>query len=381
MQELDPLAVAQLFTFQTTFEERSVVAGETWPEYEPPRFGRSKPSSEGVLHELESRLWGVTESADAGVYVSSGLDGASIAHLQDSDSELLTAYYMAAENPECAAAEELAEHLECPLTRILVGSDDMRERLEETVETIKNPVAGISYVNLMAAEAGETTIRYSGEGGDELFGSYSWRYTQLPHIAAADFEEHYLNARRRFPATLLRDKFLKSLPEAPEAAARRLLAKSKGLPNLHRAMPFDFATLVRDIVNIEERCHAKFGRTVEWPYLNPVVRDYVADLHWTYKYPSYKPLLRSLMLGYLPDRYFSQPKVGFVPPDAVWYRLPENKEFLSGLILSKDACWREYLRAEWVESAFKAHMEGRYDYAQQIWSIAAFETLCTVVLC
>lgn len=266
------------------------------------------------------------------------------------------------------------------------------------------------------------TVALSGDGGDEGFGGYAWRYWQNQALD---------RVRRRLPTALRRGLFgglarawpkgdrwpkplrlkwgLQNLAVSAEEAygldmsilrpdlkrrlytpdfARRLsgryafesmrtwFRRAEGRDLLARLMYVDLKTYLADGVNAKvDRMSMAHALEVRAPLLDHRVIEagarIPADLRMegrTGKIP-----LRRLAARVVDPEVVNAAKAGFAPPIASWLRR-ELRPLVEDLVAGPLDGLAPWLRPESVRRIAAEHMSGRRDHARPLWLFLVFET-------
>ncbi|MFH1680249.1 MAG: asparagine synthase (glutamine-hydrolyzing), partial [Candidatus Eisenbacteria bacterium] len=158
-------------------------------EEEYRRFESMRP--EDAEREIEAALAASTEArlvsdVPVGTLCSGGLDSSLITVLAARRSKKITAFHVSvAEHPdldEKRHAKTVTESLGIPLVSMPLSGADYRRALPRTVYASDLPLAhpnSVAFALICAvARAEGVIVLLSGEGADELFGGYSWRYAR-----------------------------------------------------------------------------------------------------------------------------------------------------------------------------------------------------------
>lgn len=113
---------------------------------------------------------------------------------------------------------------------------------------------------------------------------------------------------------------------------------------------------------------------VRSPFLDQKLMEFVATLPPEYKMKNLvkKYILKKAIRGIIPEENIHRRKMGFGVPVGAWFR-NELKEFLSEILLSREALRRGYFQSEFIKSMIKQHINGSADYALQLWALLTLE--------
>ncbi len=110
------------------------------------------------------------------------------------------------------------------------------------------------------------------------------------------------------------------------------------------------------------------------PFLDHKVMEFCARLPVRFKIhgTTQKYLLKKIAAQLLPREVFERRKMGFGVPVGLWMK-QQHRGFVESTLLSARAIGRGYFRPGHVRKLLSDHMDGRHDYAQQLWSLLWLE--------
>ncbi|HVD92706.1 MAG TPA: asparagine synthase (glutamine-hydrolyzing) [Vicinamibacterales bacterium] len=324
----------------------------------------------------------------------------------DADDELDAAALTASRFDTRHYAEVLRPDPESVIDRVVAGFDE--------------PFADASAVptfHVAAMAKRHVTVVLSGDGGDEAFGGYGFRYA--PH-AVESMVRAWLPARPgraaaawlgtrwprspRMPRALRWGTLLENIARDPASAyysdlclvkphvARALLgltpdrdprrsavydtvtAPYRRCPSaspLQRAQYADLQIyLANDVLVKVDRMTMQHGIEVRAPLLDRRVIELAFRIPAHRKMPRLqsKHLLRQLARRRLPRALASLPKRGFSPPIGGWLTGPCAVRFRDD-VLAPGAPVHGLLDARAVRRLFDDHVAGRADHSQALWSV------------
>ena len=265
------------------------------------------------------------------------------------------------------------------------------------------------------------TVALSGDGGDEVFAGYQWRYglnllearlrgwipgpvrrgvvgplaaiwpkaDRLPRPLrwkfllrnlSLDPEQAYFNDMSLFtPADkrgLLTDGFRQGLNgHDPFTAFRTHFDRVRGQDHLRRILYVDLKTwLPNDILVKMDRMAMANSLEVRSPLLDHHVIEFAAGLPSEMKYHgrTSKYLLKRFAERRVPPSVIHRPKMGFSIPLASWLR-GELRPMAEDLLLSERALGRSYFQPETIRGMWTRHQEGRRNHAHHLWALMVLE--------
>jgi asparagine synthase (glutamine-hydrolysing) len=411
----DFFALAEHFTFQNTFGERTFFAGvkllpaghyllcqngqmkirQYWDlSFQPEPRLSLKEWATGLRERFEAAVTRqLMSDVPLGTYLSGGMDTGSISAVAARHIPNMHTFTCGFDLPEGAseleqffderdASHRLASLLGTRHHELTLGADAMAPALPFVLWHLDEPRVGISYQVYYTAEmiSRYVTVVLSGVGGDELFAGYPWRYERILGLADSAFEQVYYQLCTRF----LTDEEKRHLFTAEVNWAlgdfstlesfRAVLRGAHGTDPLHQALYFDFKTFLNGLLLVDDKlnmAHAVEGRM---PFLDNDLVDYVTRIPAEFKLRAgqNKAVLRQAMRGLLPDETLYRRKQGFTPPDQTWYK-GKSLAYIRELILGARALERGYFQSNSLEKILDDHLSGRRNNRFLIWSLMCFE--------
>ena len=242
--EVDFAGMAEYFTFQNFFSERTLFAGISMlpagcllrlrPGVDAaPRIERywdydfrepEAAASEGEYEEELAWLFRqaverqLVSDVEVGAYLSGGIDSGSITAVAARHFPTLKSFTVGFDMSSSASgleqfydervnAERLSHLCATEHYEMVLKAGDMERCIGDLVWHLEEPRVGQSYPNYYAARLASRfgKVVLSGTGGDELFGGYPWRYYRA--VVNDDFE-HYIDKYYRYWQRLMPNKIL-----------------------------------------------------------------------------------------------------------------------------------------------------------------------------
>lgn len=384
-----------------------------------------------ILDELEALIaTAVRDRLESevplGAFLSGGLDSGLVCSFMAEELPTVrttTVAFEEAEHDESAAADLTARHLKTQhgVERVTARLDDV---FDDIVRGFDEPFADSSaipthYVSKAARR--HVTVALTGDGGDEAFGGYDFRY--VPHLIEA-------NARRAVPWPALRRSLgrigrawprsrhlpralrlgavLENLAREPETAyyvdlcfskpwrTRRLLglapdtdfraseayelivAPYRACSSRHPLQRAQYADLKgylpNDVLAKVDRMSMTHALEVRSPLLDHRLVEFAFRIPATLKHRRLNPkyLLRQLAARRLPAAVLALPKRGFTAPIPQWFRGDIGRQFEREVLSSTSAVAatidQNHLRGMW-----HAHRHGSADHGYVLWASWVFE--------
>ena len=395
-------------------------------------FDTDARTEAALVDDLDARLGAAVQrrlesEVPIGAFLSGGIDSGLIvsymAEALGSAPRTASVGFNHADHNELAAAGLTANHFSTHHHTSTV-EPRLEDVLSPIVAAFDEPFADASaiptyYVSKMARE--HVTVALSGDGGDEAFGGYEWRY--IPHALEAQVRRllpggvaqqtaAWLGARwprsRAFPRPLRLGNVLENLARDPAAAyyadlcflkpqdARALLGRAptrrpedspvyeqvtqpyRDCPSASAVQRAQYADLKIYMPNdplvkvdrmsmahsLEIRCPLLDHRLIELAFRIPTDR----------KMPRRRPkaLLRALAARRLPKQVLELPKRGFTAPVGSWLAGPYAGQFGDD-VLSPSSRSRDIVDIDRVARLFHEHRSGQADHAFALWAIWILE--------
>lgn len=367
---------------------------------------------------VERRL---TSDVPLGAFLSGGIDSTIIVGLMSQlmDRPVRTFSIGFKDSPgydETSFARQAAERFKTDHTEFIVEPDAF-DLIESLVWHHDGPFGDSSAVPthiVSRLTRQQVTVVLTGDGGDELFAGYLRFYAavaaeRIPGAlrsmlsgltsvmpAGASQKGTMARARRFLTAAALPldhriarwsglfgddlETLLLPSMQAGGTPADRLFYLGgeplpPGLSPLSRVLLTNFKTyLLNDLLVKADRCTMANSLEGRSPFLDTALIEYVATLPDAMKLSRghTKVILKEAFADLLPAEIQNRGKMGFGIPFGEWFR-GALRERVCDLLLAKDAKYREYLSAPYVERLVQRHLARHADLGLQLWSLLCFE--------
>lgn len=288
------------------------------------------------------------------------------------------------------------------------------ESLDDVVRAFDEPFSGVTstyFVTRLIAR--HVKLALSGDGADELFGSYlAHRLAQplhhfpalrqrLSRLSAAetdllrpyqdqsDYLESILTlgdeAARRASLSLwpdaskqelLSDKMLALCAgESTEALFRASYGACGTADPLNRALACDFGNLLPDqVLAFVDRLSMAHSVEVRPPFLDYRLMEFAARLPGPMKIKNGrgKHILKEAVRGLIPDEILDRPKEGFVLPVDAWLR-KELRPIAETVLAPERLALHGLLRPEAVRQTMETHFAGTANRGPRLWNLLMFQ--------
>jgi asparagine synthase (glutamine-hydrolysing) len=450
--ELSLRHLLEYFTFQNIFSDGTLFAGVRMLEpgrtltislrdgtqrtrrYWDFRFDEqdSGASEDEYVEELDRLFLQAVErqlvsDVPVGAYLSGGMDSGSVTAIAarflpylatfTGGFDLTSATGLELGFDERQKAEAMSYRFKTEHYETVLKAGDMERCLPALVWHLEDLRVGQSYPNYYIARlAGKfVKVALSGNGGDELFAGYPWRYYRA--VVNDDFE-HYVEKYYRYwhrllPNTVISQLFRpdvwREIDDIRTIDIFRAAMPDTSPPTtpeeyVNYSLSLEAKTFLHGLLVVEDKLAMAHGLETRVPFLDndlvdfalslPVrlkLRDlaHVVELNEnepgpkTLKYfertRDGKLILRRLIERYVPADVANQVKQGFSGPDATWFR-GESIAYVRDIVHDDDALMYAFLDPQKVRELVDEHLQGRQNRRLLLWSLLNFEQWCRTFL-
>ena len=413
-----------------------------WSAEAAARAGLANPitgSSDEIASALDVVLRPVVRDemvADVplGAFLSGGIDSSLIvALMQTQSSRPVRTFTIGFDDPrfnEAGFAKQVAEHLGTDHTELMVRGDDALEFVQRLPDLYDEPMADSSQLPTLLVSRmtrRHVTVALSGDGGDELFGGYSWHrkrgavdrlangtpralrnvlgsllqqipdpppdlITRMVTDGNRAIGDRPANSMTRLGAMLLsqgeHSSYLSALAQSvtPSALLRRELRERAGVGTLHgpwlgdahtfeSRMLFDSVSYMPDDILVKvDRAAMAFSLETRAPLLDHRVFEFAWRVPFAEKVVNGagKNPLRELLYRYVPRQMVERPKRGFTVPLASWLRGPLRgwaDELLSPAAIVEGGL----LDVTRVRRIWSQHLRGLANHGDRLWAVLSLQ--------
>ena len=344
-----------------------------------------------------------------GAYLSGGVDSSSVvallAKLGAGDIKTFTLVYddnFPNKEEDRHFARAVAKHYGTEHHEHRVTFADLPEKLDHVVRSFDEPFSGvISTYFITQSISRHVKVALSGDGADEMFGSYLAHRLAAPLAAYAagcndpaalvPFENDVPRlaalvargdeAARRAGLFLLDDaeKYELYSPKMREAVdgcateelTRGVLERCRSSDALNRALFVDLETLLPDqVLAFVDRLSMAHSVEVRPPFLDHRLVQFVADLPGSIKIRGgrVKHILKEAVSDLLPAELLARPKEGFIMPVNEWL-IGNLKDYVQATLAPQRLATHGLFRAGAIEQMLEAHYSGTANCGNQIWNL------------
>jgi len=344
-----------------------------------------------------------------GAYLSGGIDSSSVvallAKLGASKIKTFTLVYddnFSNKEEDRHFARVVAQRYGTEHHEHRVTFADLPEKIDHVVRSFDEPFSGvISTYFITQSISRHVKVALSGDGADEMFGSYLAHRLAAPLAAYATgcndpaalvpFENDVPRlaalvargdeAARRAGLFLLDDaeKYELYSPKmreavggsATEALIRNVLQQCRSSDALNRALFLDLETLLPDqVLAFVDRLSMAHSVEVRPPFLDHRLVQFVADLPGNIKIRSgrVKHILKEAVSDLLPAELLARSKEGFIMPVNEWL-IGSLKGYVQGALAPERLARHGLFRADAIQQMLDAHYSGTVNRGSQIWNL------------
>jgi asparagine synthase (glutamine-hydrolysing) len=359
-----------------------------------------------------------------GAYLSGGLDSSSVVALmsQGIGNRLKTFALtyrdeFAGKSEDRRYAAEVSRRYGTDHHEYLMGADELPARLGEILRAFDEPFAGVvSTFFLSQLIRRHVKVALSGDGADELFGSYlahrlaypidrflrlrredrldaltaddraalgeyAERLDALADLTADGSEEWQWRSRLLvFSEAQKRRLYSDGMRAAVGDASspdlvREAFARCTAKDPLNRVLEVDCTTLLPDqVLAFVDRLSMAHSIEVRPPFLDYRMVEFAFSLpgHLKIRGDATKLVLREAVKDLLPSGILSRKKEGFLLPVNAWL-LNRFRGFVESSLSAKRLAGHGVLDPGAVDELLRAHYAGQADHATRIWTLLMFQ--------
>jgi len=354
-------------------------------------------------------------------YLSGGIDSSSVVALMSEQSsepvKTFTLIYHDIHSNKRAdqeAANRIAEIYKTDHHECLVTYHDLPQRLDSILDAFDEPFSGVISTYFLTEEIGKhVKVALSGDGADELFGSYlphrlaqplaaysrltnDFRFLskrQLDQLASHEEDIQVLDriaslgdeSAQRMGLYISNDDRNKSLYSdymlaetnhaSTESVIRDILNGCQSNDPLNRFLYLDHQTLLPDqVLPFVDRLSMAHSVEVRPPFLDPRLVEFSYKLPGDLKIQKgrVKHILKEAVRPLLPPDLIDRPKEGFLMPINEW--IISNLGTYVQSILSPARIGKHGLfRSDAIRSLIDNHYSGAINHGNRIWNLMMFQ--------
>lgn len=332
---------------------------------------------------------------DVGAYLSGGLDSSLLvaiaARMRGRGLKTFTLCY---DDPALHKGKHDDEAWARRLSRSL-GTEHYEQRLTPAaffdglrgaLAAFDEPFGGaISTWYLSSLICKHVKVAISGDGADELFGSYRAHRVAAGVESLADIEGQPPHVWRQridpFDSAMALSMLAPDLKSTldgydPADHYRRLYASSATTEPLNQTLDVDLRNLLpNQVLAFVDRLSMAHAVEVRVPYLDHEFVDAVTPLTSSHKINGgiTKRVLREMARPYLPAEVIDRPKEGFVQPSNAWLQTSTGIQHLRDALNADQLKQQGVFDARMVQQLLSEHEGGRSDHASRLWLLYVYQ--------
>lgn len=370
-----------------------------------------------------------------GVFLSGGIDSSLVSALMQAQAtgpvKTFTIGFEEKAYNEAERAAKIAEHLGTEHTELYIGPGDSLNAIPKMPDIYDEPFADSSQIPtflISKLTRQHVTVALSGDGGDELFGGYNryfWGNFVWNRIRRIPRPLRTLGSKLLCgPSVESWDMFMKPLLSILPAGLRHKnfgykahkiagilgagtsesiyqaltslwsdpydVVKKNGQPPImalnkkwcteaydfpELMMHMDMVTYLPDDIMVKvDRASMAVGLETRAAYLDHRVVEFALSIPLKMKIDRFKGklLLRKVLDGYLPGKFFDSPKMGFAIPLDSWLRGP-LRDWAESLLDEKKLDSDGFFEPRRIRAKWNEYLSGRGNWQYCVWAILMFQ--------
>ena len=342
---------------------------------------------------------------EVGSFLSSGVDSSFIAASSDVD-KTFTVGFNNEKYSEISYAKDLSEKINTQNISKVITKEEYFKKLPNIIYYMDEPVADPSaialyFVTELASE--NVKVSLSGEGADEIFGSYNiyqepltdaWYYklsypirfvigkvaSIFPHKRGINFlirrgkklEDRFVGNAFIFNNHEVK-KILKNKRQTKgfQDLTKPYYEKVKDKDEVTKMQYIDFNFwLIGDILTKADKMSMANSLEVRVPFLDRPLIDYALGLPTEFKTDknTTKKIFRDIASEVLEDKVSTKKKLGFPVPIRVWLKEDETYESVRKVFMQDN----KFFNQKAILKLLDDHKKGKADNSRKIWTIYVF---------
>jgi asparagine synthase (glutamine-hydrolysing) len=345
-----------------------------------------------------------------GAYLSGGIDSSTVVAITSeySAAPVKTFTLAFADSPEhkrdAYYARKIAERYSTEHHECVMSSTDLQTELPAVIRHLDQPFAGvISSFWLSRFMKQYVTVALSGDGADDMFGSYGHHRLVRPLAQLRDGRDvdlGFFKGREDFVRGLVQyppwewrlayGAFMEHEKEQLLTPIGRELMTSystadflkgiyqqcdPGAGDLNKMLHLDIKTLLpNEILYFNDMLSMAHSMEVRTPFLDFRLAELACSIPGSLKIRDgkLKYILRRVAARYVPREILDRPKEGFVLPKNTWLRA--GLSGLTGDVLSADRlALHGFFEQKYVHSVIADFMKGDDSLTFRIWTLIVFQ--------
>ncbi|MFH1453383.1 MAG: asparagine synthase (glutamine-hydrolyzing) [Armatimonadota bacterium] len=429
-KEIDPNALSAYFTFKNIpsglsifkdikslppahfliYEDNKVTEQRYWRlDFSNPVSAGEEEIADDLLNTLEESIKLRTYSSDVpvGAYLSGGVDSSLVVGIMSrycgKNLKTFSLSYEEEENPDILFANKVSKMYNTEHYEYKLSIKEIIDSLEDIVGHFDEPFGGVvSNYFLTKLISKHVKVALSGDGADELFGSYLAHRLAYPihnYVAAKksgnldsvdwqcckDNKEYVMSLAEEniwdwrsklYPfSDKDKSKLLSSdtKPYNSNLMIKKYFLESTAQDPLNKVLELDVNTLLSDqVLTYVDRLSMAHSVETRAPFLDHIFAEKAAKVPGSLKIKGdiTKYIFKKVAENYLPEDVIYRPKKGFILPLHKWMKL-QMKDFTLS-VLSTRAERIEFLNKDYINKILNEFYNEGTDHTYRIWTLIMF---------
>ena len=444
---IDVLGLSEYLSFQNFFTERTLFSDvqilppatlmrvdragvqlctKFWDFcFQEPEIGKKEITRDEYKEELDYLIRNAVKrqlmsDVEVGSYLSGGLDSGTITSIASKTYSGMKTFTCGFDLNSASGIElgmderQVAEHLSYIFGtehyQVVLKAGDMERILSKLVFHLEEPRVGQSYPNFYVAQLASkfTKVVLSGDGGDELFAGYPWRYYRA--VTNSSFD-NYVEKYHRFWQRLLPDDTLsqvmkptfgKEMPIPSKTIFKNIFPNQRQSVRrpedyINLSLYFEAKTFLHGLLVTEDKISMANSLETRVPFLDNDLVDFAMRLPVKHKLGNLgkvakldenergakaekyfkktrdgKLLLREVMEDHVSKKVARGVKKGFSAPDASWFK-GDSRGYVREKLMNKNGRIYGYLDRTTIFNELESHLSGKQNKRLLIWSLLNLE--------
>ena len=386
--DINPLSIASILTLRYDFTASQPLAKLKWND-----FSQNKISNpEKTVQEMISNYYinNLEKKSRIGISLSSGIDSTLLlALLKQSIPNLdVDSFSIRFSNSldETKNAKNIAENLNS--THHIIEVENYFEELPQAISITKLPFWDIHWYYLAKYASSYSDSIISGDGGDELFGGYTFRYSAFldsinPKSTKREKTISYLNCHNRdwIPEQeqLFGENFSFDWDEIYSIIDEYF---DNSLNALDQVFLADFnGKLLYNWLQLNPKINSHFNLQSVSPFLHPDLINFASHIPNNMKYDpnqkTGKPILRNILKQFDVEKFVIPKKQGF-SVDTKNHWNDYGKKLCKNFLLDGEIIKEKLINKNWILTNIDKELD--VAYVNKFYGLLALEIWCRLFI-
>lgn len=366
--KLEPSQICNILTLRYDTYQKSNLSKLSWSDFVPSEDVTSIEAIEDFLKKYIENVIS-KNSKKLSIALSGGVDSTLILsiirkYFPEIEIEAFSVQFSDSID-ETEKAQKISEHFQIDFNKIFI--ENFLHELPKAISVVESPFWDLHWYNVCKQAKKISSVIVSGDGGDELFGGYTFRYKKFEKLTSKDSSsldrvKNYLMCHERDFVPDQEKMFGKKIEFSWKKIHSILLPYfDNPLSTLDQVFLADYnGKLLHNFSPNNLKISNYFDLEPLTPMLNPDLISYATHLPHIYKYDSQSNIgklpLRKLLEKLNSSSLISNQKLGFsVDTKNLWKSYGYNlcKDFLVEAEIVKEG----WINSEWVNLHLTKELE------------------------